>query len=35
LAETAPDVVVDFSVSNSPYRGVYEGQQAVGKFWRD
>jgi hypothetical protein len=22
LAETAPDVVVDFSVSNSPYRGV-------------
>ena len=35
LAEAADDVVVDFSRSHSPYRGVYEGRGRVGRFWRD
>jgi ketosteroid isomerase-like protein len=33
VAETTEDVVVDFSRSHSPYRGVYEGQAAVRRFW--
>jgi ketosteroid isomerase-like protein len=35
ITETAPDVIVDFSASHSPYHGVYEGREAVGKFWSD
>jgi ketosteroid isomerase-like protein len=31
----ASDVVLDWSVSNSPYGGVYEGPEAVEGFWRD
>lgn len=35
IAETSDDVVVDFSRSHSPYRGVYEGRDAVRRFWSD
>ena len=33
IALTAPDVVIDFSRSRSPYSGVYQGHAQVRRFW--